>query len=152
MRPFGAPGWNVVMPYRPASPCTYGHCPALVPGGGRCPKHRVQHNRGSSSQQGYGGAWRKVRQQVKDEEPFCRRCGAPTTDVDHIIPRRQGGSDARSNLQGLCHACHSRLTASFDGGFGHPIRGRGQIFEQSRLAASARPLRSRGREISEGGV
>jgi 5-methylcytosine-specific restriction protein A len=42
-----------------------------------------------------------------------------STDVDHIIPREAGGSDDDENLQGLCHACHSRKTAQEDGGFGH---------------------------------
>ena len=32
--------------------------------------------------------------------------------VDHIRPRRDGGSDAEDNLQSLCHSCHSKKTAS----------------------------------------
>lgn len=40
------------------------------------------------------------------------------TDVDHIVPREQGGSDQWSNLQALCHSCHSKKTATEDGGFG----------------------------------
>ena len=76
-------------------------------------------SRGSSTQQGYGSAWRKLRKRVLEEEPSCRRCGEPSTDVDHIIPRRQGGSDERANLQSLCHSCHSKYTAETDGGFGN---------------------------------
>ncbi len=75
--------------------------------------------RGSSTQQGYGAAWRKLRKQVLAEEPACRQCGEPSTDVDHITPRRPGGSDERTNLQALCHACHSRKTAAMDGCFGN---------------------------------
>ncbi|HLF76430.1 MAG TPA: DNA methyltransferase [Dehalococcoidia bacterium] len=78
--------------------------------------------RGSSTQQGYGSGWRRLRKQVLREEPNCRRCGAPSTDVDHIVPRRQGGSDDRANLQGLCHSCHSKYTAETDGGFGNSVR------------------------------
>jgi hypothetical protein len=53
-------------------------------------------------------------------EPFCR-CGygQPATDVDHILPRRAGGSDEHGNLQSLAHGHHSRKTALRDGGFGH---------------------------------
>lgn len=36
------------------------------------------------------------------------RCRA--VSVDHIQPRRAGGSDEHANLQSLCHACHSRKT------------------------------------------
>ena len=115
------------MPYRPANPCPEPLCPVLVPGGGRCPAHKVRRKRGSSTRQGYGSDWRSLRAQVLAEEPSCRICGATTTDADHIVPRSQGGRDVRSNLQGLCHSCHSRLTASFDGGFGHPRRA-GRIF------------------------
>lgn len=35
----------------------------------------------------------------------------PATDVDHIKARRDGGGDDWSNLQALCHSCHSRKTA-----------------------------------------
>jgi predicted kinase len=33
------------------------------------------------------------------------------SDVDHIIPKRHGGTDDEANLQALCHACHSRKTS-----------------------------------------
>lgn len=50
-------------------------------------------------------------------EPYCRECarhGVRTraTDVDHIQPHKgdwQRFTD-RSNLQSLCHSCHSRKT------------------------------------------
>ncbi|WP_369970429.1 HNH endonuclease signature motif containing protein [Stenotrophomonas rhizophila] len=54
-------------------------------------------------------------------EPLCRACAAKSrvtaaTDVDHI-----DGDDANnepSNLQSLCHPCHSAKTARENGGFG----------------------------------
>jgi hypothetical protein len=35
----------------------------------------------------------------------------PSSQVDHIQPKNQGGSDDRANLQGLCRHCHSAKTA-----------------------------------------
>lgn len=69
-------------------------------------------------------AWQALRASVLSDEPLCRACKTrgqvvPATDVDHIVPRAQGGTDARENLQPLCHSCHSRKTAREDGGFGH---------------------------------
>jgi 5-methylcytosine-specific restriction protein A len=68
--------------------------------------------RGSRHERGYGSRWEKLRMSVLRLSPGCVVCGQPATDVDHIIPKRRGGSDDRSNLQTLCHACHSRKTAS----------------------------------------
>jgi 5-methylcytosine-specific restriction endonuclease McrA len=42
----------------------------------------------------------------------------PGTEVDHIIARAAGGTDAWENLQNLCTSCHSRKTVECDGGFG----------------------------------
>jgi hypothetical protein len=42
---------------------------------------------------------------------------AVSTDVDHIVPREQGGSDHEDNLQGACHECHSWKTATQDSKF-----------------------------------
>lgn len=48
-------------------------------------------------------------------DPLCVLCLAEgrttlATDVDHIVPRREGGSDEASNLQSLCHSHHSQKT------------------------------------------
>jgi 5-methylcytosine-specific restriction protein A len=61
--------------------------------------------------------WLGIRRAVLLEEPFCRACLAAgrTTyarEVDHIVPKRAGGSDDRTNLQALCKPCHSRKTAA----------------------------------------
>lgn len=74
--------------------------------------------RGSAASRGYGSRWRRLRRMILNQQPLCVRCGAPATDVDHIVPRAAGGDDSASNLQGLCKSCHSRKTSTQDGGFG----------------------------------
>lgn len=58
-----------------------------------------------------GRAGMRERAQVKAEEPFCREClkhgkRVATDVIDHIVPLSEGGSDERSNKQGLCDPCH----------------------------------------------
>ena len=58
-----------------------------------------------------GRAGQKARARVIAEEPLCRKClerglTRKTDVVDHIVPLAWGGSDARSNKQGLCDPCH----------------------------------------------
>lgn len=53
----------------------------------------------------------RERQQVLDEEPFCRLCQAKgktvaADEVDHIKPLSAGGEDVRANKQALCTPCH----------------------------------------------
>jgi len=70
-------------------------------------------------------AWLRLRAQVLREEPTCRTpgCGQRSTHADHVRPIDDGGAALdRANLQGLCQSCHSRKTASFDGGHGNPRR------------------------------
>ena len=117
------------MPSAPPKPCRQPGCPALVHSA-YCETHRRElrrdesRRRPSTTTQGYGAAWRKIRDAVLRDEPLCRACRRSgrtvlATDVDHIVPRRAGGSDKRSNLQPLCGTCHSAKTAREDGGFGN---------------------------------
>lgn len=58
-----------------------------------------------------GRAGQRDRAQVIAEEPLCREClkhgrSTATAIVDHIKPLAWGGSDERSNKQGLCVPCH----------------------------------------------
>jgi len=90
--------------------------------GSRCRAcvHRREQARGTSTQQGYGADWRRIRAAFLAANPWCVLCGAAATDVDHVVPRRRGGTDDWSNLRSLCHPCHSRKTVLHDGGFGRP--------------------------------
>jgi 5-methylcytosine-specific restriction protein A len=52
----------------------------------------------------------KLRAKVLAEEPTCRLCGAPATEVDHALPIAVGGSSERANLVSLCRRCHRAKT------------------------------------------
>ena len=130
-------------PRRPASPCTYpGGCPALVDGGGRCPKHRKQgfkvqdQQRGSSTQRGYGSRWQRARAAYLRRHPLCVEClkeerVVAATLVDHIIPLR--GVHRlfwdESNWQALCAPHHD----SKRGREGQGARGRVKSSESQTL-------------------
>ena len=119
------------MPFAPPHPCSFAGCRERVPRGvKRCPTHAQQYEQQRRAQtpgrlvMGRRGhlidyyqtpEWVALRDQVRAEEPICRECwkqgrAEPTYAVDHIIPRTDGGSDERSNLQGLCAAHHSEKT------------------------------------------
>jgi len=58
-----------------------------------------------------GRRWLRLRHVVLVEEPVCMICGRkPSTQVDHIKPVTDGGTDERSNLQGTCDDCHDIKT------------------------------------------
>jgi len=109
------------MPTRSKRPCAASLCPELVDSGRFCRTHqgeayrRQDANRPGSTARGYGAFWRRLRAAVLRREPLCRACAAAgrvtaAREVDHIVPRRAGGPDASSNLQGLCKPCHSAKT------------------------------------------
>ena len=65
--------------------------------------------------------FRKARDAFMNAHPLCARCGAVSTDLDHIKPHK--GDPVlfwdSSNWQALCASCHSIKTATEDGGFGN---------------------------------
>src|SRR3990167_4495534 len=104
------------MPTAALKPCRYRGCGNLA-FAGFCHEHGYDRRRPDANHRGYGAAWRKIRTEVLMDAPWCE-CGKPATEVDHIISRRRGGTDERSNLQALCHACHARKTIQVDGRWG----------------------------------
>ena len=78
------------------------------------PKKR-QDRRESAAARGYGARWRRLRRMVLSRNPLCADCerhGRVTlaTDVHHVVAKRDGGKDEMSNLEPLCHSCHSKRT------------------------------------------
>jgi predicted kinase len=58
-----------------------------------------------------GRALQRIREQHLTAHPLCVKCQAqglvtPATQIDHIRPLHQGGTDTPDNRQGLCDACH----------------------------------------------
>ena len=111
------------MPNAPQRLCSgRPNCPNRVATGKcrDCARVRERY-RGTATERGYGWSWSKLRDSVRVEEPLCRRCLEvgriqQTEEVDHIIPKSNGGTDDRANLQGLCKSCHSRKTMTEDNG------------------------------------
>ena len=61
---------------------------------------------------GYKELSNATKKAVKQRDGFkCVKCGSRNDlEVDHIIADAKGGSNAMSNLQTLCHHCHSIKT------------------------------------------
>ena len=104
------------MPSKPLRPCRVAGCPRPAVLGSRCHKHARQlkreydADRPNAAQRGYDVKWRRIRAQFLRHHPLCVECGAPATDVDHIVPIAEGGSHKWENLQALCHRHHSGKT------------------------------------------
>jgi 5-methylcytosine-specific restriction endonuclease McrA len=139
-------------PHAMRRPCSHPSCPVLVRSG-RCPAHSAERERqrGGPDARGYDATWRGLRAWFMQRAQPLGQCGArlpgaPATTssrcqvegrislgvrVNHIRPHRQGDgiSDPHlrldpNNLELLCPSCDSRVTATWDGGFGRPRRSR----------------------------
>ena len=109
------------MPDKPLRPCRHPGCGTLVESG-YCAVHQPKPaDRCEESKRWrwmyQTAAWKSLRAEQLLHEPFCRTCATEkrrtlASDVDHI--RDHKGDWAvftdPSNLQSLCHSCHSRKT------------------------------------------
>lgn len=59
-----------------------------------------------------GRSWQRKRETILlQTDCMCALCKvAQATEVDHIIPLEQGGSNDEINLQSLCAPCHAEKT------------------------------------------
>ncbi len=96
------------MPTKLATPCRTPGCPTIAGRRGLCAGHArdYERRRGTAAQRGYGAAWRKeLRPFILRRDPTCRNesgCSEPSVEVDHILPKAEGGSDHPANLRGSC--------------------------------------------------
>ena len=76
--------------------------------------------RKNAYQRGYcGKKWAATRKQVIVRDcSKCQACGkivvGKDAQVDHVIPKKRGGTDDLENLCLLCLTCHARKTARGD--------------------------------------
>lgn len=76
-----------------------------------------QGERGSRQARGYGGGWDKLRLRILERDKYlCQQCltrgrVTPAREVDHILPKHKGGTDALENLSAICKNCHAEKTA-----------------------------------------
>lgn len=102
------------MPLAAPKPCCHPGCNVLAHDGtSRCIAHKVKRDtfsdkrRGSRHERGYGTAWDKTRARIlRRDAGICQSCLADGhvhqgTEVDHIVPKFEGGSEADDNLHPL---------------------------------------------------
>lgn len=120
---FLMPKWQVkLMPRKPKRPCSYPGCPRLT-AGRFCEEHSKleakyynRWERDPETSKRYNTEWRKIRKWYASAHPLCEEClragrYTPTQVVHHILPLRDGGTNAENNLMALCHSCHGRIHA-----------------------------------------
>ena len=63
-----------------------------------------------------GSTWMSIRERIFERDcglcVHCAKAGhvTPATQVDHVRPLEQGGTDTDDNLQSLCEPCHEAKT------------------------------------------
>lgn len=78
----------------------------------------------SSHSRGYGSAWQRLRLVILSRDMGLCQCDeckggelrlTLATEVDHIKPKAEGGTDEESNLRAVNSECHRRITAQQKG-------------------------------------
>ncbi|WP_420814639.1 HNH endonuclease [Paraburkholderia susongensis] len=111
---------------------TSGYCEAHAEEG----RGWSSRNRASRHKRGYDAAWVRKRDRILARDcGLCQPClkrGRTTaaTQVDHIVPKFEDGTDDDDNLQSICDDCH----------------------EVKTKAERLRAMRHRGRASNNGGV
>lgn len=119
---------EIEMPIKAKRICNHPMCNELVDSG-YCSKHTPEYKknyeryRRPEYRKLYNTkAWKTIRERVLIENPFCIECQKinvikKATDVDHIKDHLGNHKlfFSYSNLQSLCHECHSRKTAKTSG-------------------------------------
>jgi len=118
------------MPIAAPKPCSA--CGVLVrDGSGRCDQHKhvnrfADDRRGTRQSRGYGRQWDQTRKRILARDcglcQPCQHAGRLTTatEVDHVVPKAEGGGEGDGNLQSICRPCHKAKTAA------EASRGRGR--------------------------
>lgn len=126
------------MASRAPKPCRAPGCASISQdGSGYCDGHKAptgwtKYSKESRHKRGYGSAWsNRIRPGILRRDKYlCQPClqGGVLTDasqVDHIIPKSQGGTDSPDNLQSICASCHRLKTqAESKGATGCDVNGR----------------------------
>lgn len=109
------------MPSKPPRPCRQPFCPnKTVEAHGYCEQHKDkavqwQSNR-HSEKRTRGRKWQITRERIlRRDNGLCQPCLladqlTPATQVDHIRPLADGGTDTDANLQAICKPCHDAKT------------------------------------------
>lgn len=107
-------------------PCRHLGCARLVRSPGYCDIHAGEsigwtrnRHRGNRHERGYGSDWVRLRVLILRRDNYlcqcseCQRTGRvlPATEVDHRIPKAEGGTDEPHNLCAINVECHKRKTA-----------------------------------------
>jgi 5-methylcytosine-specific restriction protein A len=95
---------------RAAKACTDPSCPNTQP----CPTHQRQPWQGHNGRHGRmrsGSREQKINRAVMLRDEGLCECGALASQVDHVIPLSEGGSDGMENRRAICDPCHAEKTA-----------------------------------------
>lgn len=100
-------------------PCATQGCPNTIGrGASYCADHAPppwDGRSGNTMPQGWQRTRRRIMQRDRYECQFDMTgagliCGARATEVDHITPRSEGGTDDPENLMAICHKHHLAKT------------------------------------------